>query len=126
VLDQPHVATVLATRPVGKWRFGARLRVASGNPITPVAGRYFDETHQEWVAISGPILSERLPVFLQLDVRIDRTWRRPWGVINLFLDIQNTTNRTNPEGVTYNDDFTQRRYTRGLPIFPALGVEYLP
>jgi hypothetical protein len=126
VLDQPHVATFLATRPVGKWRFGGRIRVASGNPITPVAGRYFDETAQEWVAISGPILSERLPLFLQLDLRVDRTWRRPWGVINLFLDVQNATNRTNPEGVTYNDDFTQRRYTRGLPFFPALGVEYLP
>jgi hypothetical protein len=126
VLDQPHVATLLATRPVGKWRFGGRFRVASGNPITPVADRYFDETHQEWVAISGPILSERLPLFLQLDVRIDRTWRRRWGVIDLFLDVQNATNRTNPEGVTYNDDFTQRRYTRGLPIFPALGVEYRP
>lgn len=126
VLDQPHVATLLATRPVGKWRFGGRLRVASGNPITPVAGRYFDETDQEWIAISGPILSERLPLFLQLDLRVDRTWRRPWGTINLFLDVQNATHRTNPEGVTYNEDFTERRYTRGLPFFPALGVELLP
>lgn len=126
VLDQPHVATLLATRPVGKWRFGGRFRVATGNPITPVADRYFDETHQEWVAISGPILSERLPMFFQLDLRVDRTWRRRWGVINLFLDVQNATNRANPEGVTYSDDFTVRRYTRGLPFFPALGVEYLP
>ena len=126
VLDQPHVATLLATRPLGTWRLGGRLRVATGNPITPVIGAYYDDADAEWVAISGPILSERLPAFVQLDLRIDRTWKRPWGTLDLFLDIQNTTNRANPEGVTYNDDFSSRRYTRGLPIFPALGLEYLP
>ncbi len=126
VLDQPHVATLLVTRSIGRWRVGGRLRVASGNPITPVAGAYYDEVATEWIAISGPILSERLPAFVQLDLRIDRTWKRRWGTIDLFLDVQNTTNRANPEGVTYNEDFSQRRYTRGLPIFPALGVEYLP
>ncbi len=126
VLDQPHVATLLVTRPLGRWRLGGRLRVASGNPITPVADAYFDPARDEWVAISGPILSERLPTFVQLDVRVDRTWRRRWGTIALFLDVQNATHRANPEGVTYNEDFSQRRYTRGLPIFPALGVEYLP
>ena len=35
-------------------------------------------------------------------------------------------NRKNPEGVTYNDDYTVRSYTRGLPIFPSIGVEYIP
>ncbi len=130
VLDQPHVATLLVTRPFGRWRLGARLRFATGNPITPVAGAFFADVDgdgdQEWVAVSGPTLSERLPAFAQLDLRVDRTWPRSWGTINLFLDVQNVTNRANAEGVTYNEDFSQRRYTRGLPIFPALGVEYVP
>ena len=34
--------------------------------------------------------------------------------------------RANPEGVTYNKDYTQRNYTTGLPVFPAIGVEYIP
>jgi hypothetical protein len=126
VLDQPHVLTALATLPLGsKWRIGSRFRFASGNPITPVAGAYVN-TKMEWTAVDGPILSERLPFFAQLDVRIDRIWRRRSATWTLYLDIQNVTNRLNPEGLTYSDDFSSRSYTRGLPIFPSLGVEYRP
>ena len=125
LLDQPHVLTALATAPVGKWRFGARLRYASGNPITPAVGAYVDTDAQAYVPISGRALSERLPAFVQLDLRVDRTWDRPWGVLKLFLDVQNTTNRINPEGVSYNFDYSQRQYTRGLPVFPSLGLEYV-
>lgn len=78
------------------------------------------------VAIDGPILSERLPAFFQLDLRVDHAWRRPWGVLNLYIDVQNVTNRRNAEGVTYNEDYTHRSFTRGLPIFPSIGVEYIP
>ncbi|HEY5945450.1 MAG TPA: TonB-dependent receptor [Kofleriaceae bacterium] len=126
VLDQPHVLTALATVPLGtKWRVGGRLRFASGNPITPVAGAWVNPK-QEWTAVDGPILSERLPAFAQLDLRVDRLWRRRTAIWNLYLDIQNVTNRLNPEGVTYSDDFSTKSYTRGLPIFPSLGVEYRP
>jgi hypothetical protein len=127
VLDQPHVFTALATMPIGpSWRVGARFRYATGNPITPTAGAYFDTGPQEFVPISGGPLSDRLPAFAQLDVRVDRMWRRPWGKLKLFLDVQNVTNRINPEGVSYNFDYSERRYTRGLPIFPSLGLEYTP
>jgi hypothetical protein len=127
VLDQPHVLTALATAPLGpKWRIGARLRYATGNPITPAVGSYVDTGAQEYVPISGAPLSERLPAFIQLDVRVDRSWNRPWGTLKLFLDVQNATNRLNAEGVSYNFDYTQKQYTRGLPLFPSLGLEYTP
>ena len=80
----------------------------------------------DWVAVDGALLSERLPDFLQVDLRIDRAWRRPWGVLNLYIDLQNVTNRANAEGVTYNEDYSRRSYTHGLPIFPSIGVEYIP
>lgn len=126
ILDQPHVLTAVAAVPVGKWQLGARMRYASGNPITPVAGSYFDVDAQDFRAVDGPILSERLPAFIQLDVRIDRTWRTSHGLIKGFLDVQNATNRVNPEGVSYNFDYSRRSYTRGLPVFPSLGVEWTP
>jgi hypothetical protein len=127
VLDQPHVLTALATMPLGKkWRIGARFRYASGNPITPAVGSYIDTDSQSYVPISGSVLSARLPAFAQLDLRVDRSWRRSWGTLKLFLDVQNVTNRVNPEGVTYNFDYSEIRYTRGLPVFPSLGLEYSP
>lgn len=127
VLDQPHVLTALVTAPVGAWwRIGARFRYASGNPITPTVGSYVDTGRQEYVPLSGRVLSERLPGFLQLDVRVDRSWKRRWGTLKLFVDVQNVTNRVNPEGVSYNFDYSSRQYTRGLPVFPSVGVEYAP
>lgn len=126
VLDQPHTLTVLASTALPRnFRVGGRFRFATGNPFTPVASAMMD-ADGEFVAIDGPFLSERLPAFFQLDVRLDRAWRRPWGVLNLYIDVQNVTNRANAEGVTYNEDFTVRSYTRGLPIFPSIGVEYIP
>lgn len=127
VIDQPHVVTALATAPLGsRWRIGARFRYASGNPLTPTVGSYVDTNLQEYVPLSGRVLSERLPAFFQLDVRIDRSWKRPWGTLKLFLDVQNVTNRLNPEGVSYNFDYSSKQYTRGLPVFPSLGLEYAP
>jgi len=121
VLDQPHVVTLLATRRLGThWRLGGRLRLASGNPYTPVAGSYYDPMQHKWLAVDGPILSERLPAFAQLDLRVDRQWRH-W---DLYLDIQNVTNHENVEGVDYSTDYTSSTYTTGLPILPSIGLIY--
>ncbi|MDB4953989.1 MAG: TonB-dependent receptor [Myxococcales bacterium] len=126
VLDQPHTLTLLATTPLGKgWRFGGRFRYASGNPFTPVASAY-QQPDGKWVAVDGVLLSERLPDFFQLDLRIDHEWHRPWGLLDLYIDVQNVTNRGNAEGVTYSTDYTQRHYTTGLPVFPSIGIEWVP
>ena len=126
VLDQPHSLTVVgSTQLFEHWRAGGRFRYTTGNPYTPVAGAY-RTMKGDWVAVDGPILSQRLPDFVQLDVRIDRVWKRPWGVLNLYIDLQNAFNRHNPEGVTYNTDYTRMSYTNGLPIFPSIGVEWIP
>jgi hypothetical protein len=126
VLDQPHSLTIVGTTRLGKhWRAGGRVRYTTGNPFTPVAGAYRD-TSGDWVPVDGALLSERLPAFFQLDLRIDRSWRRPWGIMSLYIDLQNVVNRKNAEGVTYNDDFTRLRYTNGLPIFPSIGMELIP
>jgi len=127
VLDQPHILTAVATMPIGtSWRIGVRARVASGNPITPAMGGKYDQSKMQWVAIDGPILSQRLPTFAQVDFRVDHIWRKPRGIWDLYLDIQNVSNRTNAEGITYNMDYTQHYYTTGLPIFPSIGIEYRP
>jgi hypothetical protein len=126
VLDQPHTLTLLGTTALPRgWRAGGRFRYATGNPFTPVASTFID-MDGDVVPVDGPLLSERLPAFVQLDLRVDHAWRRPWGILNLYIDVQNVTNRRNAEGVTYNSDFTVRSYTRGLPIFPSIGVEYIP
>jgi hypothetical protein len=125
VLDQPHSLTVLATTALGdSWRIGGRFRYTTGNPFTPVDHAMM--VGSQYVAVDGPLLSERLPAFVQLDLRLDHAWRRSWGTLDLYIDVQNVTNRDNAEGVTYNKDYSQRSYTTGLPVFPAIGIEYIP
>ncbi len=127
ILDQPHLLTALGSVALGdNWRLGARLRYATGNPYTPSVGTYFDSDEQEYRPVDGAVLSARLPAFFQLDVRLDRRWRRSWGEMALFIDVQNATNRLNAEGVSYNYDYSELEYTRGLPIFPSIGLEYTP
>ena len=100
-------------------------RYLDGRP-TPAPSRLRFLAFVMAVVLAASVLSARLPAFAQLDVRVDRSWTRSWGTLKLFLDVQNVTNRLNPEGVTYNFDYSQVRYTRGLPVFPSLGLEYAP
>jgi hypothetical protein len=58
-----------------------------------------------------------------LDLRVDRSWHLDFGRIALFLDLQNATNRSNAEGVSYSYNYSKTNYTQGLPIFPSFGLE---
>jgi hypothetical protein len=42
--------------------------------------------------------------------------------LEVFLDVQNLTNRKNPEEITYSADFSQRDYITGLPILAVAGA----
>jgi hypothetical protein len=132
-LDQPMRLNLLFATTAFRWNVGSRLTVVSGNPAhvipegTPVPND-FEEP---------PGVLVRLPTFWQLDVRIDRLWKRPWGSISLFFDIQNVTNHRNVElreSRPYPSDPANPpsplvyRYedVRGLPILPYIGVEFVP
>jgi len=122
--DQTHVLTVLGSRGFGRgWRFGGRYRLVSGNLYTPSVEGAFDSTTGTYLnADSTATYSVRLPVFHQLDLRIDKTWTFPSWKLTGYLDVQNAYNNRAIEGVTYNYDYTKFIYARGLTIFPSIGV----
>lgn len=123
VLDQPHVLSALASTKIGPWRLGGRLRYSTGTPITPVLGaEYVNEGMYDPILMLPPF-SERLPAAFQVDLRVDRVWRRNWGTASLFVDVQNVTNHTNVEGIMYNEDYSRAENTLGLPLFPSFGLE---
>jgi hypothetical protein len=43
-------------------------------------------------------------------------------MLNLYLDLQNVYNRSNPEGLTYSYDYRESEVQQGLPILPILGL----
>jgi hypothetical protein len=122
--DQPSNLTVLGTYQLGRgWSAGARFRLVSGNPYTPVVSSVFDTATGVFVPVYGDTNGDRLASFWALDLRVDKIWTFKDWTLTLYLDCQNVTNRENQEGWTYSFDYAERTPTTGLPILPILGLK---
>lgn len=123
-LDQTHILTALASLELGRgWEFGARFRYVTGNLYTPCNGGIFSSISSEYLCLNGPINSERLEPFHQLDLRVDKRWVFSGFTLGAYLDLINAYNHTNPDFIDYNYDFTESQAQTGsLPIVPSLGM----
>jgi TonB family protein len=121
--DQTHVLGVLASYDLGAgWQAGARFRYTSGVPRTDVTGSFYDARDDRFEPLFGEHNAIRVPAFYQLDVRFERTLTLADHRTNIFLDVQNVTNRKNPEEIIYNYDYTVRKYITGLPTLAVIGA----
>jgi hypothetical protein len=122
--DQTHVLALVAGVQLGAgWRVGTRVRYATGNPFTPLEPAYFDAGADVWVprAADAP-LSRRSAAFFQLDLRVDKTFVFDTWRLELYLELNNATNRANIESIQYSDDYRRRDDITSLPLTPSLGV----
>ena len=122
--DQTHVLTVLGSYKLGRgWQVGARFRLVSGDLYTPTNEGAFDGTVGSQLGSNAyPPYGSRLPLFKQLDLRVDKAWTFQSWKLTFYADVQNITNTSNAEGVTYNYNYTQSSTVSGLPILPSLGL----
>jgi TonB family protein len=122
--DQTNIFTlVLSYRAAGNWTVGTRLRGVSGNPYTPAAGSVYDANSGRYRCLpSARPFSARLPAFVQADARVDKRWVYDKWSLSLYLDVQNVTNRDNPEFNFQNFDCSAQVLVPGIPLFPALGL----
>ncbi len=122
--DQTHILTVLGSYKLGRgWEFGARFRLVSGPLYTPSTYGFYDENAGSQLSLpSYPAYNTRLPLFTQLDIRVDKTWQFKKWRLGAYLDVQNVYNRGNAEGVGYNYNFTQTSTVTGIPFLPNLGL----
>lgn len=126
--DQTHIFNMTASYvlPEG-WELGLRARFISGNPTTPSATfetqitQFFDDI-DSFSNVPGAVNSARLPLFAQLDLRVEKSWTFDFFRFKAFLSIINTWNQENPEGVSSSFDFLQQEFATGLPVFPNVGV----
>lgn len=126
--DQTHNLIILGSYRLGNgWEIGARFRVVSGPLATPrVAAPALPSIYAgdagTYLGVDGKPYSERLPLFHQADIRVDKRWQfRTWR-LNAYLDIQNVYNNAATEAYVYNYDFSQRAFQTGLPILPSIGL----
>jgi TonB family protein len=123
--DQTHVlSTVLVWTPLRGFELGARFRVASGYPRTRVSGTYYDARRDLTQPIFGEQNGIRIPLFVQLDVRASQTFSLGGTELQIYLEVQNATDRDNSEELVYSPDFTQRDAIQSLPILPVAGLQW--
>jgi hypothetical protein len=117
------VLTVVANKELGAWTFGARYRLASGSPRTPVFGSFYDARTDTLQPIVGVQNTDRLPRFQQLDVRVERSFELPQDThLRVYADVQNVLFRRNAEEYLYTYDYRSRAVLSGLPTLAIVGV----
>jgi TonB family protein len=121
--DQTHVLSAVASYDLGAgFVLGSRFRYATGYPRTPVTGAFFDVQTGLYEPFFGALNSTRIPAFVQWDVRVAKTFAIGKASLEAYLDVQNVTDRANPEEIVYSLDYSQRRYITGLPTLPVAGA----
>ncbi len=123
--DQPHILTVLGSYKLGRgWEIGGRFRFVSGNLYTPCQGigGFYDSSTGTYGCITGTAFGQRLPPFHSLDVRVDKTWDFNVWKLSVYADIYNVYNYQSPDSISYNYNYAQTTYQKGLPIIPSIGI----
>ncbi len=121
-LDQTHILNLAWTVRLGnEWSLGARFQLSTGNFFYPIIGSYYDADQDRFQPVYAAT-QERLPVYHRLDVRLDKRWRFDTWMLEVFLDIQNIYNASNPEAPRYSYDYSESTDGVSIPILPTLGV----
>lgn len=121
--DQTHVLQLAVRYVLYGVGLGARLRYTSGLPRTDVLSAYYSAREDEYQPVLGPLYAGRLPDFVQLDARIDRTFALGARLsLTAQLEVQNVTNQKNAEERVYSFDYAQSGYITGLPTLAVLGA----
>lgn len=121
--DQTHIfALILSYQFPENWELGLRMRVVSGNPVTPVIGGVLNSDLDMYSRIPGAVYSARLPAFQQLDLRLDKTWVWDVWTLSAYFSLVNAYNHGNVESLVYNYDFSKSKGQTGFPIYPILGI----
>lgn len=120
-LDQTHTLNLALSYAIDGWRFGAKFQLASGRPTDTVTATTFDGDTSNIVPDFDD-QGERLPLYHQLDVRIDRDFDLGDVHGSLYLDVLNVYYGDNAEGYVYQYDYQKRIQTPGIPVLGTLGI----
>ncbi len=123
--DQTHVFGILASYDIGRgFEVGGRFRYTTGMPRTPVVASFLNARTGFYEPIFGAQNSTRIPSFYQVDLRVEKAFTLARNKVSAFIDVQNVTNRRNPEELIYNYDFSDKGIIAGLPTLAVLGVRF--
>lgn len=122
--DQTHNLVAVVGWRRGRWSLGGRMRLASGEPRTSVIGAFFDARSGRYQPIRCAQNDVRLPLFFAVDARVQRSFAIGNGTLAAYVELQNLSNRANPEEFVYSADYQQQRYLTGLPLLTIAGLRW--
>jgi hypothetical protein len=121
--DYPFVFNLLGGyrfSPV--WEVSARLSFLSGRPFTPY-DRELSTAGRRGIYDLMRVNGDRAPDYARVDVRVDRTFTVGGQPLNLFLGVQNVTNRRNFASYTWNRRTNSQQFGEQQSIFPIVGFD---
>ncbi len=121
--DQTHLFTAVGSLqlPMG-FSVGARFRLLTGLPRTPVVGRFYDALTGDYQPLFGATNASRLPTIASADVRVDKRFRIGRAELVAFVDVLNVLDRPVAEEVLWDPTYARQGYITGLPILADVGL----
>ena len=105
-----NLTLVTKTQIVRTLSGGLTLRYATGRPITPIVGAVSVVDKSYYLPVEGPVGSERLPSFQQIDGQLSYVHFFGSGHQAVFyLAVNNLLSRANVLDYDYSIDYTQRQ-----------------
>lgn len=121
--DQPHILNLWLRWQIGDgWSISTRFRLATGNPTPTLQRVVYDADTDSYRPVFDGNDKERLPLFHQLDLRVDKVWTFNTWKLGFYLDILNVYNAKVAEEYRFTYNFKTRQPVSGLPFFPAFGI----
>ena len=105
------------------WEFSARLSFLSGRPYTPY-DQAVSTAQRRGVYDLTRVNAERAPDYGRVDLRVDRTFTVGGQPLNIFLGVQNVTNRKNFASYSWNRRTNEQQFGEQQGIFPILGFDW--
>ena len=105
------------------WEFSARLSFLSGRPFTPY-DQAVSTAQRRGVYDLTRVNAERAPDYARIDLRVDRSFSVGGQPLNLFVGVQNVTNRRNFASYTWNRGTNAQQFGEQQGIFPIAGFDW--
>lgn len=126
-LDVTHSLAVVSKLSLPRnWELGTTLRLATGQPYTPIVGG--ERLTEEVVPVYGPLSSARYPNYGRVDARLTRMLSTRKGLFAFYLEALNLTGRRNVAGYTYDRSFNSRmivpHFFDRLTIVPGIEARF--
>ena len=107
-----------------KWEFSARTTVTSGRPYTPFDTPLSTQQRRGIFDLTQ-VNSLRVPAYIRIDIRVDRTFTFRDKPLLVFLGAQNVINRTNLSGFQWARQANRPIANEQIGLFPIIGLNWI-